>query len=71
MAAVQGDDDDGLICGAVVMTGIEVTEKTYAVLEPQALLAVTDTEPAPLPAVSVMLLVVLVPLHPVPLTCHV
>ena len=43
----------------------------YAELDPQALFAVTDTEPATLPAVRVALLVVLVPLHPVPLTDHV
>ena len=46
-------------CGAV---------NVYAALDPQALLAVTDTVPAPVPAVSVIELVVLVPLHPVPLT---
>ena len=40
-------------------------------LDPQPLLAVTDTEPAPLPAVRVIELVVLVPLHPDPLTDHV
>ena len=37
-------------------------------LEPQALLAVTDTEPALLPAVNMIELVVLEPLHPVPVT---
>lgn len=37
-------------------------------LGPQALLAVTDTVPATEPAVSVILLVVLEPLHPVPLS---
>ena len=40
-------------------------------LDPQLLFAVTDTEPALLPAVSVIELVVLVPLHPDPLTDHV
>ena len=44
---------------------------TYAVLDPHELLAVTDTEAVPVPAVSVMVLVVLLPLHPVPLTDHV
>ena len=34
-------------------------------------MAVTDTEPFPLPAVSVIEVVVLDPLHPVPLTDHV
>ena len=34
-------------------------------------MAVTETEPATVPAVSVILSVVLVPLHPVPLTDHV
>jgi hypothetical protein len=49
-------------CGAV---------NVYALLVPQALLAVTDTVPAPVPAVRVIELVVLVPLQPVPLTDHV
>ena len=40
-------------------------------LDPQPLFAVTDTEPALLPAVSVIELVVLVPLHPDPFTDHV
>ena len=44
---------------------------TYGVLDPHELLAVTDTDPLTLPAVSVALLVVLVPLHPVPLTVQV
>ena len=43
----------------------------YGVLAPQALLAVTDTSPVIVPAVSVALLVALLPLHPVPLTVHV
>jgi hypothetical protein len=42
--------------------------KPYVLLDPQALLAVTDTEALPVPAVSMMLSVVLLPLHPVPLT---
>ena len=49
-------------CGAV---------NTYAVLDPHELLAVTDTVALPVPAVSVIVRVVLVPLHPVPLTDHV
>ena len=40
-------------------------------LDPQALLAFTVTEPATLPAVNVALLVVLDPLHPVPVTVQV
>ena len=40
-------------------------------LDAQALLAVTDTLAVAAPAVSVMLLVVLDPLHPVPATDHV
>ena len=38
---------------------------------PQALTALTDTDAVLLPAVSVIELVVLLPLHPVPLTDHV
>ena len=34
-------------------------------------MAVTDTDPVTLPAVRVIVLLVLVPLHPVPLTDHV
>lgn len=44
---------------------------TYAVLDPHALFAVTDTDAVDEPAVSVIEFVVLVPLHPVPLTDHV
>ena len=40
-------------------------------LDPQALLAVTETLPVPLPAVNVIDRVVLDPLHPEPLTDHV
>ena len=40
-------------------------------LDPQALLAVTDTEPLAVPAVRVLEVVVLDPLHPAPLTDHV
>ena len=54
----EGADGAGP-CGAV---------NVYAVLDPQALLAVTDTEPFPVPVVSVIEVVVLDPLHPVPLT---
>ena len=45
--------------------------KVYGVLLPHKLLAVTETDPDRLPAVRVALLVVLDPLHPVPLTDHV
>ena len=45
--------------------------KVYAALDPQALLAVTDTFPITEPAVSEAEAVVLLPLHPVPLTVHV
>jgi hypothetical protein len=45
--------------------------KVYAGPGPQALLAVTDTDPATEPAVNVPVVVELVPLHPVPLTVHV
>jgi hypothetical protein len=48
-----------------------VAVKVYAVLDPHPLLAVTDTVALPVPAVSVIELVVLVPLHPVPFTDHV
>ena len=63
--------------GAVMLTAAAGAEppdagaNTYAALDPQLLFAVTDTEPVPVPAVSVIELVVLVPLHPVPLTVHV
>ena len=43
----------------------------YGALAPQALFALTVIEPATLPAVSVIVRVVLVPLHPVPLTVQV
>ena len=46
-------------------------ENMYGALEPQALFAVTDTLPVPVPAVRVIVLEVLEPLHPVPLTDHV
>jgi hypothetical protein len=46
-------------------------ENAYAELEPQPLFALTVIEPATVPAVSVILLVVLVPLQPVPDTVHV
>ena len=49
-------------CGAV---------KVYAVLEPHELLAVTDTDALPVPAVKVIEVVLLLPLHPVPVTDHV
>ena len=49
-------------------TGPRGAVNTYAVLEPQELLAVTDTVAAELPAVRLMVLEVLDPLHPVPLT---
>ena len=48
-----------------------VAENTYGVLAPQALLAVTDTLAVVVPAVNVIELVELLPLHPVPLTVHV
>ena len=51
--------------------GDDAGVNTYGALDPQALLAVTDTEPVLPPAVSVIELVELVPLHPVPLTVHV
>ncbi len=41
---------------------------TYGVLDPQLFTALTDTDAVPVPTVSVMELVVLEPLHPVPLT---
>ena len=40
-------------------------------LDPHELLAVTDTEALPVPAVRVIDVVVLLPLQPVPLTDHV
>ena len=40
-------------------------------LDPHELFAVTDTVALPVPAVNVIDVVVLVPLHPVPLTDHV
>jgi hypothetical protein len=42
----------------------------YAGPVPHALTALTETDPDPVPAVSVIALVVLDPLHPVPLTDH-
>ena len=42
----------------------------YAELVPQELLSLTETVAAAVPAVSVIELVVLVPLHPVPVTDH-
>ena len=57
----EGDAGPGP-CGAVNVS---------AALDPQALLAVTDTEAAPVPAVNVIELEVLVPLHPLPLMVHV
>lgn len=48
--------------------GLEVGVKVYGALVPHAFTALTDTEAAPLPAVRVIELVVLVPLHPVPVT---
>ncbi len=65
--AVGSVTDDGA-AGAPVLIG---AEKEYAVPAPQALLAATVMAPAVVPAVSVMLLVVLVPLQPVPLTVQV
>ena len=49
----------------------DVAVNTYGALDPQALFAVTDTDALPVPAVSVIARVELVPLHPVPLTDHV
>ena len=57
-----------LIRGAVEGADPIGALNTKALLDPQALLAVTDTEPATAPAVSVILLVELLPLQPVPLT---
>jgi hypothetical protein len=49
-------------------SGEAVAVNVYGVLDPQALLAVTDTVALPVPAVSVIELVVLEPLQPVPFT---
>ena len=52
----------------IVFTG---AVKVYAALDAQLLSAVTETLAAAVPAVSVIELVVLVPLHPVPFTVQV
>ena len=70
MAVGQGTVGRVTLAGAAGAAPIGA-EKVYAELLPQTLSAVTDTEPATAPAVSVILLVELVPLQPVPLTDHV
>ena len=62
--------------GMLTLEGAGGTEpigaaKVYAVLDPQALFAVTDTEPATVPTVNEILFDVLLPLQPAPLTDHV
>jgi hypothetical protein len=63
-----GSVTDAGAAGAPVLIG---AENEYAELDPHELLAFTVIVPAEVPAVSVMLLVVLVPLQPVPDTVHV
>ena len=55
----------------VAGVGFTAAVNVYAVLDAQLLFAVTDTFAAAVPAVSVIELVVLVPLHPVPFTVQV
>ena len=70
MALVQGAAGSVTDVGAAG-SGDTGAVNVYGVLAPQALFAVTDTLPVIVPAVSVALVVALVPLHPVPLTVHV
>ena len=55
----------------VVGSGANGAVNVSATLDAQALLAVTDINAGVVPAVSVIELVVLVPLHPVPTTVQV
>ena len=54
-----------LIGPGIAGVAVKVTASVCAMLFPQALLAVTDMVPPPVPCVADMLLVVEVPLHPV------